>query len=124
MNKCLLAFCFFLYSFTLFAAGYSDKELKQSAYSLENYAMCQALANDLQDDVMALYYEEMLHDGLIESEKYTESERYFINSERTKAMHILNNINRASMSKLCQSRFDITSRQYYEQKLKKAERAK
>lgn len=90
--------------------------LKRDAYALANYALCQDLAIQSDDKVMAYYYGEMLKDGLVKSQKYTTSDQNKIQNERVKAALMLNNINSASMSQLCQNRFDPLSRLHYQKK--------
>lgn len=124
MNKYFSIFFIILYSSFLSAAELSDKALNQTAYALANYQMCKSLADEKQDDVMSLYYRDMLNDGFVESEKYGVSEREYIKHERDKAILTLNKINRTSMIQLCQNRFDIASRQYYETKLNASKNTK
>lgn len=93
-----------------------ENNLKTTAYALANYALCQDLAMQLDDAAMTYYYADMLKDGLAESQKKTKSEQQKIQDERVKATLVLSKINSASMSQLCQNRFDPVSRLYYQKK--------
>lgn len=124
MNKCFIAIVLIFQSFFLYASVLAEPHLKEKAYALANYSVCETLANRNDDSVMRFYYAEMLRDGMIESERYKIDEREYIKDERQKAVITLNKINSASMNQLCQNRFDPVSRQHYKKKLNTGEKTK
>ncbi|TEW53502.1 hypothetical protein E2R68_12440 [Psychromonas sp. RZ22] len=95
----------------------SDDIIKLKARSLANYKVCEQLANESGDLVMAYYYAEMLKNSDIENEVYTNEQGQVIAKEEVKSLKVLNQIDSASMLQLCQNRFAPISRQYYKTQL-------
>lgn len=124
INKYLFSSILFFQCFSLYAENATDEHLKTKGYALANYQVCESLARQNDDSVMAFYYGEMASDGSAENTIYTKGQRQVIEEQRIKALSTLNKINSASMSQLCQSRFDPVSRQHYQTQQEKKQKLK
>ena len=117
MKNYIIAFilCCLLHH-SVFADQSAVNQFKKIGYALANYEMCELVATQSNDPVMAYYYAEMLLDGEVSSKAYILHQQQTIKQERAKAVQVLNKMSRASMNQLCASRFDAVSRQFYQKK--------
>ena len=116
MKNYIIAFIICCLHHSVFAEQSVTYQFKKIGYALANYEVCELVATQSNDPVMAYYYAEMLLDGEVNSKAYTDRQQQTIKQERAKAVQVLNKMNRASMNQLCASRFDAVSRQFYQKK--------
>jgi len=95
----------------------NEQKLNEVGRALANYQVCESLAKQFNDPVMAFYYAQMTLLSEQESSMLEASQLQSIKDHKHNALSVLHKLNKASLFQLCLQRFDDVSRQHYQKLL-------